>query len=358
MIDRNDHVLTPMYSNEGVIDHKIRENNWKDVVSEHFYRLACLVYLSQLVSTIMLNYIDYTTILLMLLGLVVVISSLRNYVKYKITDFLLIAIAFSFAFYYGIYTVFFKFVIDDFTFLNAGVHAFLPDVPQMSLRVIYFLNGLCVAGVIFFWSVYWIRSIWIKIPKIMWVLTVGSFILNILIYVPVLLNEYIYLGFSPRTAVLIRTWIYFMPILVYSMLVIPLYRSLNDPMHPTESILKAIKYWRITLISILVYGLSELVWRVSITVQGLHEGNSNGESYYFFAATSSATIVFVFVAYIAVKYPEAILIFDTQVIRCRDLYTYIESQKETKFGTRTNIDGLEEYLKSISKMTHLSDGVS
>jgi len=287
--------------------------------------------------------LDYLLMVILVVNSIVIITCTRYYIKTKIPEFLIFSFAFYFSVYFSIYTSLIKLVYTEFIPLNQALGTVYESTPEIQFRIAYFINGISIPGLLFFLGVYFLRANWVHPPKRLWILMITGFLINIVVYLPVVFNSNLNMGFSKNQAILIRAWAWFIPVLFYALLCLRLYPKLQNPIHLTAKTAQAIKLWKIMYILTWIWATNVLIWRIYITIT--LDVESNITEGFMNLGSLLAALPLIIAAYVAIRHPEGLLIFHTQIIRTRSLYnSIVEKEKKSDSKPLTNI---EDYLMSI-----------
>lgn len=276
----------------------------------------------------MMTTIEFLSLLIMVFNAIVVAQSIKNYYKYKIPDYAIFSVAFSFGFFFGFGSVILNSLFPTLQMVTPALPHEFVRYDVLHFRIFDFFFGLTVDGTIFFLSIYFSRAIWEHRPRWIVALIYSLFGLHVLVYSPVIFGTFLHLGLSIQQATIIRSWTFFLPIFLYGFLNIKMIQELDTiPIKLDDELKPAKKIWRITFYSTLLYTLANVV--LLITVH-LHNGQADQSLYALplLFVRGTATITFSFAAFIAWRYPAALLIFDAHLVRLQPYYQKIAAQQE------------------------------
>ena len=215
-------------------------------------------------------------------------------------------------------------------------------------------------------SLYFMRVLWISLPKKGKIMTlfVGVYVLFRTVF---LANRYPFsvppslfgiplVGFEiPILSGVSWLWTV-LDFVLYSYLFCFTYLYLGgriyriiDPINPTSRILMATKLWRIILILFGVYSVLNGTITLYHTLSEVVDLPFFGG--FLFYGPIVVSLVFLvslgLLAYIALFYPEGLIISEAHLMRAKDAYQKIQERLTTDQGATLDLNAIEEYLSQI-----------
>ncbi|MFX1515127.1 MAG: hypothetical protein ACFFC6_02380 [Promethearchaeota archaeon] len=227
------------------------------------------------------------------------------------------------------------------------------EIPSQIFDILLYLNRGAYFFVHFLFSLYFIRALWFSIPKKAKILAIiiigliGTYLLFMYRYFsdPILLSIKLFLDLLLYFYLFIFTYIY---------LGGRLYKAI-DPPHPTSRIITTTKLWRIVLILFSCYSII-----IGIIIGEQHFGlliflpNIILDPHFYIDIFDMLYILSILLilssllllAYIGIRYPEGMIIFETHLYCAMETYQTaktlkMQQQKELSFGV------IEQYLQQI-----------
>lgn len=246
----------------------------------------------------------------------------------------------------------------------------IPDLFIQTFDTLFNFNQILSLIVHFLFSLYFMRVLWLSIPKknkILISLIAGGILIKIFL---IILETFVYAqeflddpSFTiPIVSEFSRIWLILDLILyvylyfyTYLYLGIKMYRTI-DPPNPTPQIIFAAKLWRVVIILFGVYailmGLTFIGFMspfVYLFQDLLRPVFSNVEFKYSFVIELANLLVLIslgLLAYISLRYPQGFLIFKTHIYRAKEVYRKSKTVGPRQ-STSLTFKVIEEYLQQI-----------
>lgn len=223
------------------------------------------------------------------------------------------------------------------------------DDPSTYLFPFYFMKILSNLLVYFFLFLHSIRLFWVKTPRKIWFIELFIFSMSF-VSIMIIPYEFITKGIITLDFFLSNLWIF--QRFFVAILFISVYYFLK-PVFTTTRIKSVIRGMKITSILLLI-GVTTKILDMYIITPILVSPPSNQLlfSVVFFFNLIDLTSIFLMMlllSYIAIRYPEEIVISKAQLFRAIHLYKHIKSPTENKKPENLGMDKLIEYLDNIPK---------
>lgn len=288
---------------------------------------------------------DLFTLLIFDLGIVVIsiipfIIYFKNYFQTRITEFLIFGLLMGSIMIFGFVAILLSLIFDEFS------NEFLFAFNRLVNSIMYFIIAF-----------YFMRAIWVKIPKkflypVILLVSV-NFIIEIQIFFclsyfyPEFLRPHVCTVYPVSDFVFILEWLEQIVFLfvIFVLLILKAYKTLKPSIYHTSRLLQSLIYWQLILILLIPWAI---ITTLDIAIHSLlFKFNIDlfHENYDIFINSMQFPLLFVIIlllSYISIRYPEGVLIFEAQLQRTINSYSIIKSKgKEYKFSV------IQEYISYI-----------
>ena len=280
----------------------------------------------------------FLNLLLMIINGITALVSFTHYWRIRLEEYLLFTVVFFSAAFYGFYNSILRLIFGESFFVS---YWSITSDTILFVRILSYFERISSTLTLFFISLYFTRALWVTSPFKTLTLCFFSLFSNLLINLSIFVKDPVILGMDYQTLTLIADWTLLLPIFLYAALGTYGYRQISPP-DLTENIGTATKLWRLQVFSFLAFMIAEIFGRISLTIIPDREILYLPLAYPLQMITAAST--FLIVAIIAVRYPEGLLVFHTQLARVKEIYENI-----VKNGTYSPsyFNSVEEYIRNI-----------
>ncbi len=283
--------------------------------------------------------LDYLLLLFLVFSLLVAFRSIQYFYYYKIPDFQIFVIASLFSAYYAFAQLVLTRLIPEIDFITPFIPQDLVYHANFTHRILLYVFLISTQMLSYLFTMYFLRSLLLRFNFWIYFLFSLPMMANLFIYSPVLLAVDQFFGLSNIFNV--RVWIYSSVAIVYAILGIFVYKELANMTFSSTRLNHGSKLWKLSFLPTFLVVLSLLYTNLEVMKYG--EGIS-ADSLRMLTLTPAA-ILFLTIAIIAVKYPDALLIFRTHMIR----FTKIYDKKISTENRIIDFKYIRDYISSVPK---------
>lgn len=280
----------------------------------------------------------FLNMLLMIVNGITALVSFTHYWRIRLEEYLLFTVVFFSAAFFGFYNSILRLIFGESFYVP---YWSITSDTILLARILSYFERISFTLTLFFISLYFTRSLWVTYPFRTLTLCFFSLFANLLINLSILVKNPMIFGLNYQELTLIADWTLLLPIFLYAALGTYGYRQISPP-DLTESIDKATKLWRLQVFSFLAFTIAEIIGRISLTIFPDRTILYLPLAYPLQIITAAAT--FLIVAIIAIRYPEGLLVFHTQLVRVKKIYDRIVEKRTV---SHSYFDSVEEYIRNI-----------